>query len=166
MRKIVAATLLLVCGIGGASLLNAQTPSQQTTAQQTPVQQPGHLKVFVSPLEGQDADVLGQSIRKKLIAGLEKHGVLVTESKQDAGLILSGSSLVQTTKKWTIQGLTSYCIRASMTLAYRDGTVLWDRDVASDRFAAGQASNFVDKVTQSVVEAISRGPKVNISEKH
>ncbi len=121
---------------------------------QTAMQQTNDLKVFVSPLEGQDADVLGKSIRTKLISSLEKHGVSITESKENAGAFLAGSSLVQTTKKWKIEGHTSYCIRATMKLVSKDGAALWESDVSSDRIAVSETSNFVEKVTQGVVKTL------------
>ncbi|MGA2887779.1 MAG: hypothetical protein ABSE51_06985 [Terracidiphilus sp.] len=153
MRKFVHALLLLTCGIFAAALLLAQTTAQQSN----------DLRVFVRPLEGSDAE-LAKSVGKKLIHELEKHSISVTESKDDADAILTGSGLMQTSRKHSYGSHPAVCIRGSVRLVNKNGVTLWTEDVSSSRYAVNETSSFVDRVTDGVAKALSEESKRRSSE--
>jgi hypothetical protein len=153
MRKFVYALLLLSCGTFATALLPAQSATRQTI----------DLKVFVSPLQGPDAE-LAKSIRAKLIGDLEKHGVSVTESKENADAILTGSGLMQSSFATSIGHRPTLRIHASMRLVNMNGVALWAEDVSSSRYAVSESSSFVEKVTAKVAVALSEESKRRSSE--
>ena len=122
MRKFVHTTLLFACGILAAYPLNAQSEMPQSN----------QLTVFVSPLQGSDAE-LAKSIREKLIRDFEKHGILVTESQESADAILTGSGLMQSSFATSLGHRPTLRIHASMRLVNRNGVALWIVDVSSSR---------------------------------
>jgi hypothetical protein len=153
MRKFVCAAFLLACGVFGAAFVHAQAEMQQRN----------DLKVFVAPLEGPDADLV-KSIRTKLIKDFEKHGISVTETKEDADAILTGSGLMQSTFPTSLGHRTTLRIRASMRLVNKNGVALWAADVSSSRYAVSESSSFVEKVTEKVAAALSEESKRKSSE--
>jgi hypothetical protein len=153
MRKFVHALLLLTCGVFGAALLSSQAAAQQSM----------DLRVFVKPLEGPDAE-LTKSVGKKLIRELEKRGISVTESKDDADAILTGSGLMQTSRKNSYGSHPAVCIRASLRLVNKNGVALWTEDVSSSRYAVSETSSFVERVTDGVAKALTEESKRRSSE--
>ena len=151
MRKLHHAIILLTCVISTAALLPAQTTTRQ----------PVELKVFVKPLEGPDAE-LAKSVRAKLIGNLEKHGVLITEAKENADAILSGSGLMQTATNF--RGRPHIHVLATMRLVNKNGVALWAGDVSSGSFAISESASFVEKVTSKVAEALAEESKRRSSE--
>ena len=113
MRKLVRATLLLMCGILGGALLHAQSVSHHST----------NLKVYVEPLNGSNAD-LDRSIRSRLIDDFVRHGIFVVESEESADAILTGSALTQSTFGTSIGRRPNMRIRGSMRLFNSKGVAL------------------------------------------
>jgi hypothetical protein len=150
MRKLVYATLLLTCGIG-ASLLPAQTAMQE----------PMEMRVVLGPLRGADAERV-KSIREKLIADLEKHGVIITDEQADADAILTGSGLMQAATNF--RGRPQIHLLASMRLVNKNGVAIWAGDVSSGSLAFSQSASFVEKVTDKVVDALAEESKRRSSE--
>ena len=153
MRKFVHVTALLVCGVFAAMPLNAQSEKQQYN----------DLKVYVSPLQGSDAE-LAKSIREKLIRDFEKHGILVTESSEYANAILTGSGLMQSSFATSVGHRPTLRIRASMRLVNKNGVALWAEDVFSSRYAVSESASFVGKITGKVVDAMAEESKRRSSE--
>jgi len=153
MRKIVPVLLLLACGIFAVAMLPAQIATHETM----------DLKLYVSPLEGPDAE-LAKSIRGKLIGNLEKHGISITESKENADAILSGSGLMQSSFATSIGHRPTLRIHASMRLVNKNGVALWAEDVSSSRYAVSESSSFVEKVTSKVADALAEESKRRSSE--
>jgi hypothetical protein len=151
MRKFVPAFLLLNCGIFAAALLPAQTAERE----------PVNLKLFVSPLAGPDAE-LAKSVRAKLIGNLEKHGISITESKENADAILSGTGLMQAATNF--RGRPHIHVLGSMRLVNKNGVALWAGDVSSGSFAISESASFVEKVTEKVVSALAEESKRRSSE--
>jgi proteasome assembly chaperone (PAC2) family protein len=119
------------------------------------------LKVFVKPLEGPDAE-LAKSVRAKLIGNLEKHGVLITGSKENADAILSGSGLMQAATNF--RGRPHIHVLGSMRLVNKNGVVLWVGDVSSGSLAISESASFVEKVTSKVAVALAEESKRRSSE--
>ena len=153
MRKYVHAALLLACGVFGAAFVHAQADKQQSN----------DLNVFVAPLEGPDTD-LAKSIRTKLIRDFEKHGISVTETKEDADAILTGSGLMQSSFPTSLGHRPTIRIRASLRLVNKNGVALWAADVSSSRYAVSESSSFVEKVTEEVAGALAEESKRRNSE--
>jgi len=153
MRKFVCAAFLLACGAFGAAFVPAQSERQQTI----------DLKVFVAPLAGPDADLV-KSIRTKLMKDFEKHGISVTETKEDADAILTGSGLMQSSFPTSIGHRPTLRIHASMRLVNKNGVALWAADVSSSRYAVSESSSFFERVTEKVAEALSEESKRKNSE--
>jgi hypothetical protein len=153
MRKFVHATVLLVCGVFAAMPLNAQSEMPQSN----------DLKVYVSPLQGSDAE-LAKSIREKLIRAFEKHGIFVTESSENADAILTGSGLMQSSFATSVGHRPTLHIRASMRLVNKNGVALWAADVSSSRYAVSESASFVEKVAGKVVDAMAEESKRRSSE--
>jgi hypothetical protein len=153
MRKFVRATFLLACGVFGAAFVHAQAEMRQHI----------ELKLFVAPLEGPDADLV-KSIRTKLIKDFEKHGISVTETKEDADAILTGSGLMQSSFPTSLGHRPTIRIRASMRLVNKNGVALWAADVSSSRYAVSESSSFVEKVTEKVAGALAEESKRRNSE--
>lgn len=151
MRKFGCAIMLLTCGIFAAALLPAQTAKQPSVK----------LKVFVKPLEGPDAE-LAKSVRAKLIGNLEKHGVLITESKENADAILGGSGLMQAATNF--RGRPHIHVLGSMRLVNKNGVTLWAGDVSSGSLAISESASFVEKVTSKVAVALAEESKRRSSE--
>jgi hypothetical protein len=143
--------ILLTCVIFATALLPAQTTARPSV----------ELKVFVKPLEGPDAE-LAKSIRAKLIGNLEKHGVSITESKENADAILGGSGLMQTATNF--RGRPHIHVLASMRLVNKNGVVLWAGDASSGSLAISESASFVDRVTSKVVAALAEESKRRSSE--
>jgi len=151
MRKLGCAIMLLTCGIFAAALLPAQTTTRPSV----------ELKVFVKPLEGPDAG-LAKSVRAKLIGNLEKHGVSITESKENADAILGGSGLMQAATNF--RGRPHIHVLATMRLVNKNGVALWAGDVSSGSFAINESASFVEKVTEKVAGALAEESKRRSSE--
>jgi len=151
MRKLIPAFLLLACGIFATALLPAQTE----------IREPVNLRLFVGPLAGPDAELV-KSIRAKLIGDIEKHGIIVTGSKEDADVILTGSGLMQAATNF--RGRPHIHILASMRLVNKNGVALWAGDVSSGSFAISESASFVEKVTEKVAFALSEESKRRNSE--
>jgi proteasome assembly chaperone (PAC2) family protein len=128
---------------------------------QTTTRQPVELKVYVKPLEGPDAE-LAKSVRAKLISNLEKHGVLITESKENADAILGGSGLMQAATNF--RGRPHIHVLATMRLVNKNGVVLWAGDVSSGSLAISESASFVEKVTSKVAVALAEESKRRNSE--
>src|ERR1035438_1695030 len=114
MRKFVPVLLLLACGIFAVTMLPAQIATHEAM----------DLKLYVSPLEGPDAE-LAKSVRGKLIGNLDKHGISITESKENADAILSGNGLMQSSFATSIGHRPTLRIHASMRLVDKNGVALW-----------------------------------------
>jgi len=153
MRKLIRATLLLACGVFGAALVHAQAEMQQ----------PNDLKVFIAPLAGPDADLV-KSIQAKLIRDFEKQGILVTEIKENADVILTGTGVMQSNFATSLGHRPRYRIRGSMRLVNKNGVALWTADVSSSPYAVSESSSFVEKVTEKVAAALSEESKRRNSE--
>lgn len=151
MRKLIPAFLLLACGILAAALLPAQTETRE----------PVNLRLFIGPLKGPDAELV-KSSRAKLIGDLEKHGIFVTGSKEDADAILTGSGLMQAATNF--RGRPHIHILASMRLVNKNGVALWAGDVSSGSFAFSKSASFVEIVTGKVVDAMAEESKRRSSE--
>jgi hypothetical protein len=151
MRKLNRAIILLTCAIFATALLPAQTTPRPSV----------ELKVYVKPLEGPDAE-LAKSIRAKLISNLEKHGVSITESKENADAILGGSGLMQAATNF--RGRPHIHVLASMRLVNKNGVVLWVGDVSSGSLAISESASFVEKVTSKVAAALAEESKRRNSE--
>lgn len=156
MRKFLLTLLILFSSILAASPLAAQ---QQANTQQP--KQPIALMVFIRTLDGPDAD-LSNSIRAKLIDNFEKNGIAVTESKENADAILTGSGLMQAATNF--RGRPRIHILASMRLVNKRGVALWAGDVSSGSFAISESSSFVEKVTEKVALALAEESKRIASE--
>lgn len=141
MRKLIQAILLLICGIPGAMLLNAQAATDRSQ----------DLKIFVD-LEGSDPAVANM-YAAKLVSHLVKHGFTVVESEDDANAILHGSGLIQNYS--TEYGHTRYFAQAGMRLVNKDGLVLWADDIRSSRYAESASSSFAENVAKSLEKALS-----------
>jgi len=153
MSKYISTALLLACGLLAASFVHAQSDTRR----------PVDLKVFVAPLEGPDADLIN-SIRVKLIRDFEKNGISVTETKEDADAILTGSGLMRSSFPTSLGHRPTLRIRASMRLVNKNGVALWAADVSSSRYAVSESSSFVEKVTEKVSAALSEESKRRNSE--
>jgi hypothetical protein len=151
MRKYLHAVLLLSCGILAAALLPAQIATRE----------PVNLKLFVSPLVGPDADLV-KSVRAKLIGNLEKQGISVTGSKEDADAILNGSGIMQTATNF--RGRPQIHVLGSMRLVNKNGVALWAGDVSSGSFAISESASFVEIVTKKVAGALAEESKRRNSE--
>lgn len=148
MKRFVYAAFLLSCGVFASAFAQAQPE----------VKQPVELKVFIAPMEGPDANLL-QSIRAMLIKDFEKHGISVTEDKENADAILSGSDLMQSNFPTSLGHHPTIRIRGSMRLVNKNGVALWAADVSSSRYAINESSSFVDKVTEKVAGALAEESK-------
>ncbi|MFZ1085566.1 MAG: hypothetical protein WAN35_11415 [Terracidiphilus sp.] len=153
MTKFICVAFLLACGVFGTVFIHAQSEEQETR----------DLKVFIAPLSGPDADLVN-SIRAKLIRDFEKHGISVTETRENADAILSGSGLMQSTFATSLGHRPTMRIHASMRLVNKNGVALWAADVSSSRYAVSESSSFVEKVTEKVAEALSEESKRRNSE--
>ena len=151
MRKFFHVLLLLNCGIFAAALLPAQTVTRE----------PVNLRLFVGLLKGPDAELV-KSIRAKLIGDIEKHGIIVTGSKEDADAILSGTGLMQAATNF--RGRPHIHVLGSMRLVNKNGVALWAGDVSSGSFAISESASFVEKVTEKVVGALAEESKRRSSE--
>ena len=150
MSKFVHAILLLSCGVF-ATVLPAQTAMHQ----------PMELRVYLSTLQGPDAELV-KSIRAKLIGDIEKHGIIVTGSKEDADAILSGTGLMQAATNF--RGRPHIHVLGSMRLVNKNGVALWAGDVSSGSFALNESASFVEKVTEKVAGALAEESKRRSSE--
>lgn len=150
MQKLVHAILLLSCGIF-ATALPAQTAARQ----------PLILNLYVSPLEGPDANLV-KSVRAKLIDELAKRGIAIIESKENADAILTGSGLMQAATNF--RGHPHIHVLASMRLVNKNGVALWAGDVSSRSLAFSESASFVDRVTDKVVAALAEESKRRNSE--
>ncbi|MGA9071581.1 MAG: hypothetical protein WB424_15055 [Terracidiphilus sp.] len=148
MRKFIGVIFLLACGVFAVALVHAQSEPQQDST----------LKVFIAPLTGPDADLV-KTIRAKLISDFEKHDIVVTNIKEDADAILTGSGLMQSNFATSVSHRPRYRIRGSMRLVNKNGVALWAADVSSSQFAVSETSSFVEKVTEKVAEALSEESK-------
>ena len=151
MRKFFHVLMLLNCGIFAAALLQAQTVTRE----------PVNLRLFVGLLKGPDAELV-KSIRAKLIGDIEKHGIIVTGSKEDADVILTGSGLMQAATNF--RGRPHIHVLGSMRLVNKNGVTLWVGDVSSGSFSISESASFVEKVTSKVAEALAEESKRRSSE--
>ena len=94
----------------------------------------------------------------------EKHGISVTETKEDADAILTGSGLMQSSFPTSIGHRPTLRIHASMRLVNKNGVALWAADVSSSRYAVSESSSFFERVTEKVAEALSEESKRKNSE--
>lgn len=153
MRKFVRNLLLLLSAIAATAMLEAQNATPQAS----------DLRVYVAPLQGEDAD-LAKTVTEKLIGFLKKRGVSVSESREEADAVLSGSGLIQSTFGTSFSRRPSYRIRAIMRLVNKRGVILWAADVSSSRYAVSESSSFADKAAKSVSDALSEESKRKNSE--
>lgn len=153
MLKCVCSLLLLFCAVTATVMLNAQKATPPAS----------DLSVFVAPLHAEDA-YLAKTVTAKLIGSLKKRGVLVSESREEADAILTGSGLIQSTFGTSFSRRPSYRIRAIMRLVNKRGVILWAADVSSSRYAVSESSSFADKAAKSVSDALSEESKRKNSE--
>lgn len=152
MRKFLTVLLMLSCGIF-ATALSAQIAERQ----------PVILNLYVSPIEGPDAE-LAKSIRGKLIDDLAKHGIALAESKENADAILTGSKLMQNSFPTKLGHRSILHIHATMRLVNKNGVALLAEDISSSRFAVSESASFVDRVTDKVLAVLAEESKRRNSE--
>ena len=153
MRLFVRATILLACGVFAGAFVHAQTEKHQTN----------DLMLYIAPLEGPDAELV-DSIRVKLIRDLEKRGISVTETREDADAILTASGVMRSSIPTRPGRRPKTCIRGTMRLVNKNGVALWAAYVSSSWYAVNESSSFAENVTEKVATALSEESKRRNSE--
>src|ERR1700733_145606 len=90
----------------------------------------------------------------KLISHPVKHGVSVTESEDDADVILTESGLIGTSL--SENGNVPYRLQAGMQIVDKERAVVWADDISGGSFAQSASSSFADDVAKSVAQALSQ----------
>jgi hypothetical protein len=141
MQKFILSFLFLFTALGSTQLL-AQT------------EEPRQITLYVKPIESSDA-ALAKSIRSKLVNSLAQHGIALVESDEHADIVVGGSGLSLTTKRWTIGHRPAPCVSAVMRMINRNHVTLWSEDISSSRLAVDLSASFVDNVSHKIEEAVA-----------
>lgn len=142
MQKFIVSFLFILVATLSSSVLRAQNEG------------PRQVTLYVKPLEGSDA-ALTKSIRAKLIDALAQHGIALVESDEHADIVVGGTGLALTTKRWTIGHRPAPCVRAVMRMVNRNHVTLWSEDISSSRLAIDLSTSFVENVSHKIEDAVA-----------